>query len=451
MIRILRPRRGITRLATVVLSVVVAVPLAVAVPAGPAAAAVPTSGCGNLYVLGARGSGQLQHGVRNQDSRDYDGGSGLGPQVYSATNSVIAKVNDRRSVVRQNLTYPAYPVPTRLADISGYFQGLAQGVTAARATLEQRARTCPYEHLVLAGYSQGAMVMHRIVQGLNRDGRTGILERLAGTILIADGDRMINDNTLRYGSAGQLFVGVGQYLRPVSGADPTLFPATLRSRIHSVCNARDVVCDFSGGLNATGLGTHKGYTDTEPLLRAARAVAASILALPAITATPAMVYPRAEPCASGPHLPNTVQLSGNGFLARERLYVDIGEISYIGDDLHADAKGRFSAGYPISSWPSGPAIVEIRGEQGSFSRTLITIGFTGCRSVRNGQLRMTGAGFAAHDTIALRLDGSATPAATSTSDEYGKYDFTTPCPRGRHSARVTDTHGREVGWQSFTC
>src|SRR5690349_1380981 len=86
-----RPRRP--WLLALVLALAVAVATVVqGAAAVPARADVPTTGCGDRLVLGARGSGQAQAGVTDTTSTKYDGGTGLGPQVYSATTSLIAKV-----------------------------------------------------------------------------------------------------------------------------------------------------------------------------------------------------------------------------------------------------------------------------------------------------------------------------------------------------------------------
>ena len=53
---------------------------------------------------------------------------------------------------------------------------------------------CPTTKVVLAGYSQGAMVVHRNLQALAAS------PNLAASLLIADGDRLPNDTTVNIGS-----------------------------------------------------------------------------------------------------------------------------------------------------------------------------------------------------------------------------------------------------------
>ena len=275
--------------ASTVLGSVAVAPAASAAPA-PAMAQQPflkSSGCGHVFVLGARGSGQDQEGVWNRADSNFDGGTGLGPQVYTATKAVIEKVANPRVVVRQALVYPALDVPKSLRPSSwqNFLAGFGPGVEKTIDILNARLILCPNERIVLAGYSQGAMVMHRVVLRLAERGRINILNRISGVILIADGDRLNHDNHVRYGSAGELFRGVAHEFLPV-GAINRKFPANMASRIHSVCNARDIVCDHWPGNVAiipTAISNHLKYTNGVPVLRAGAAVAAETLRHPIIT------------------------------------------------------------------------------------------------------------------------------------------------------------------------
>jgi hypothetical protein len=50
-------------------------------------------------------------------------------------------------------------------------------------------RQCPHA-LILAGYSQGAMVMHQAELQLAAAHDTGVLGQITGTLLLGDGDRI---------------------------------------------------------------------------------------------------------------------------------------------------------------------------------------------------------------------------------------------------------------------
>jgi predicted esterase len=79
-----------------------------------------------------------------------------------------------------SVDYPADTVVSKdfLLKIDEYFTGISNGVGFVRRTLRQRAEACPYERIVLAGYSQGAMVMHRALNELRVSvSDRGILKR----------------------------------------------------------------------------------------------------------------------------------------------------------------------------------------------------------------------------------------------------------------------------------
>lgn len=276
--------------------------------APPAAAHVPTdlqqltSQCNDVLFVGARGSGQEQGGVTTRNDPNYDGGTGFGPQVFSAYNAFAAGVLGPRRIVSSALEYSALDVPfsARPASWQNYFKGLEAGVRTSLTTLDERRKSCPDERIVLAGYSQGAMVMHRTMTRLQlaAEGRgplrkswskkaaRKVLARIDGVILIADGDRIPRDRTIRYGTAGEAFGGVGWEFRGsgVSGTSNTKFTKSLKPRIHSICNARDVVCDHVAPASMSGIGTHTKYTNTPPVTSAAANVARRVVGMMPIPA-----------------------------------------------------------------------------------------------------------------------------------------------------------------------
>jgi hypothetical protein len=189
-----------------------------------------------------------------------------------------------RTVTSQAVTYPAQGVELLVTDPSAYFTSLELGAQSVQTALRDRAATCPQERIVLAGYSQGAMVVHRSLQDLDRAGdpvARQILARTDGVVLISDGDRRRRDRVTDYGTAGRS-QGVGYALRPDSGARGTKMPAGMRDRIHSICLDRDVVCDYqpdfhTGAGLLAGAAIHSdGYTESRPVNRATDAVAARV-------------------------------------------------------------------------------------------------------------------------------------------------------------------------------
>lgn len=270
-----RARRLATATAAVAaLAVALALPSAAA---APSAAPADTITCSDVLLLGARGSGQPQSGSA------ADGGTGLGPQVYGVSQR-LARQLPGRTIATQAVVYPAQGVELLATDTGAYFASIERGTQSVQATLRERAAACPGERFVLAGYSQGAMVIHRALQDLDRAGdplARSVLARTDGVILLSDGDRRRVDRATIYGTAGRS-QGVGFALRPESGARGTKLPPGMKDRIHSVCLDLDVVCDYQPQVHA-GLGLlagarihSDGYTQSRPVDRATDAVAATL-------------------------------------------------------------------------------------------------------------------------------------------------------------------------------
>jgi hypothetical protein len=276
-----RPRTRSRALAT---SATVVAAALLALACGPAAGAAPSArgtvdsaGCADVLLLGARGSGQPQEGT------PADGGTGLGPQVYGVSQR-LARQLPGRDVSAQAVVYPAQGVELLVTDPGSYFTSLEVGAQSVQESLRGRAAACPQERIVLAGFSQGAMAVHRAIQDLDRAGdpvARQILARTDGVVLIADGDRRRRDRVTDYGTAGRS-QGIGYALRPQSGARGTKLPPGMKARIHSVCLDLDVVCDYQPDVHTgpgllAGAAIHSdGYTASRPVNRATDAAAARV-------------------------------------------------------------------------------------------------------------------------------------------------------------------------------
>ena len=127
--------------------------------------------------------------------------------------------------------------------------------TGTAATVKQFdafTAECPNTKVVLAGYSQGAMVIHRNLQKLAAD------PHVAAALLIADGDRLPADTTLNMGSTALLTGAVpdaGKGRRPgalVPGVGAHLAVNTCDgARTVSVCDIGDPVCDANPSDSTT--------------------------------------------------------------------------------------------------------------------------------------------------------------------------------------------------------
>jgi len=208
-------------------------------------AASATVSCADVLFVGARGSGETGPGDRGWKPTKDDP-YGLGGTVDSARRRLAADLAPHRTIQVESVSYVANGVQTLLHAPSQYFANLAVGVTWTLGVLGGQARNCPAQQIVLAGFSQGAMVMHRVLHdlGTTSSGRA-ILARVAAAILVGDGDEVPHDYQTRYGSASTDARGIGQSMRKISHASAAKFSPSLTARVLSVCNNHDIVCGWT--------------------------------------------------------------------------------------------------------------------------------------------------------------------------------------------------------------
>ncbi|HEY7054204.1 MAG TPA: cutinase family protein [Mycobacterium sp.] len=209
--------------------------------------------CPDLHWIGAAGSGE------RIDPTAYDG---MGQVVFQSFRTVQQKLQHAgRTMTAEAVQYPATAVPPD-GDLLGW-TGFMSSVDAGTAALGQQYATfvqrCPTTEVVLAGYSQGAMVVHRNLYGLAGS------PNLAATLLIADGDRIPDDNTISLGSVTSVpgaGLGAAQEHYILAHTNTNKLPAALGSRTISVCDLGDPVCDYDPDSEATTpaqLAIHTGY------------------------------------------------------------------------------------------------------------------------------------------------------------------------------------------------
>ncbi len=250
--------------------------------------------CADVLFVGARGSGQDgpgDHGWKPSGSDPY----GLGGTVNSVYQRLAGDLGEVRSGHAESVAYAANGVQTLAHAPNQYFANLATGVNSALSILSSQARTCPAEQIVLAGFSQGAMVMHRVLHdlGATAAGRA-ILARVAAAVLVGDGDEVPHDYQTRYGTASTSARGIGQALRTISHSSAAEFSPSMTARVLSVCNNHDLVCGWTN-LNLLCLTDpksclvsftamtliHLSYANSKPLLAAADRAAALARDMPA--------------------------------------------------------------------------------------------------------------------------------------------------------------------------
>ena len=243
---------------------VVAGSLAGATVSAPSAAASASGSCPDIVLMGARGSGEKARAV-----------NGFGATVGTFAEHVEKRLDDT-SVRRVAVGYAAASVNTlvpsraeaglltfgvfgpgapelkatqaaaaaasyKMQRLDRYTASINEGVRRAQEQLVTFHADCPGTAYILAGFSQGAMVMHHTLLQLGDEKRQGILDKIIATVLIADGDRVKNTAAIRVGSAPRDAQGIRSALS-FQERDSKPDQDTV---VYDVCVKDDLVCDFS--------------------------------------------------------------------------------------------------------------------------------------------------------------------------------------------------------------
>ncbi len=211
----------------------------------PTQIAIPVD-CPWVALIGARGSGETGPGNKNWKPSKTDP-YGLGKEVNTVRTQLLSWSTQNEIPFKTiSVDYPASNVFT-LAYPPLYFGGVSEGVAWTEAKIFQLENHClDSVALILAGYSQGAGIMHRVVHDFinsNQASDHTIARQFRGTILIADMDQVKNDNELMYGGAPAWASGISHWLPKVSHASPEKFPASWQRFIMRVCFPLDPVCN----------------------------------------------------------------------------------------------------------------------------------------------------------------------------------------------------------------
>jgi hypothetical protein len=212
-------------------------------------------GCPDVHWFGAAGSGE-------RTEYDMAANGGMGQVVYQSYEALQQQLAaEGRTITAEAVNYPATDVPADagIGDWLGYMGSVDAGTAALGTQYADFTAQCPTSKLVLAGYSQGAMVVHRNLVTIGAD------PNLAASLLIADGDRHPNDTTVNIGSASPDPEKTGGAAQdwPILAHAPALLPANIGVRTISVCDAGDAVCDYdpdADEVSATAVAIHTNYT-----------------------------------------------------------------------------------------------------------------------------------------------------------------------------------------------
>lgn len=196
--------------------------------------------CSDITVIGARGSGASQSGSRVDN---FTGTSGPVYGVFKRLKKRFKK--DKVSVSLQAVTYPAAQVQSLLTAPATFTSSINAGTSSMLAAARSLQRSCPDTKVVLAGFSQGAMVTHWAAGSAPSN--------VAAALLIADGFRNTSDKAVFVGTGSKTNRGVA------TGVLASPPPLTSTPPAVTVCLRGDVVCDASAELDLSSKVHTTGY------------------------------------------------------------------------------------------------------------------------------------------------------------------------------------------------
>jgi hypothetical protein len=215
-------------------------------------------GCPDVHWFGAAGSGE-------RDGYEATADGGMGEIVYQSYRALEQQLaQEGRTITAEAVDYPAKDVPADagIGDWADYMGSVDQGTAALGGQYAAFTAQCPETKVVLAGYSQGAMVVHRNLHIL------GANPNLSAALLIADGDRLPDDTTVNIGTASKDPEKTGGAAQdwPILAHTPAKLPANVGVRTISVCDAGDAVCDYdpdADEVSPVAVAIHTSYTTAD--------------------------------------------------------------------------------------------------------------------------------------------------------------------------------------------
>ncbi|GFG52156.1 cutinase [Mycolicibacterium agri] len=215
-------------------------------------------GCPDVHWMGAAGSGE-------RTPAEVAAYEGMGRVIYQSYQELAAQLEEEgRTITAEAVNYPAKDVPidAGVLDWADYMGSVDTGTAALGGQYAAFTAQCPETKVVLAGYSQGAMVVHRNLHAI------GAHPNLAAALLIADGDRIPDDTTVNIGSASTDPEKTGGAAQdwPILAHAPAKLPANIGVRTISVCDAGDAVCDYDPDVDEVSpaaVAIHTSYTTAD--------------------------------------------------------------------------------------------------------------------------------------------------------------------------------------------
>lgn len=245
----------------------------------------PNPGCGGGLICPLVFEAVIGSGEKWRGNGDLSVSPALSA-VYKNTNfppNFVDSDGSSKPIVSV-VDYPAENVTTLLTNFNYgpqiYLDSEKQGFYQLGTDFFTARSRCSSTTFVLAGYSQGAMVVHDFLDELAAHGTAAEQQSIIGAVLVADPDRVKHSAVRELSTAPSAAYGlcdivstlhIGQC--PAAGPLQDVAPM-FRSRTVSVCADGDSVCDTSDlvgpldllggpgawiGSIARGIGIHKSY------------------------------------------------------------------------------------------------------------------------------------------------------------------------------------------------
>lgn len=210
--------------------------------------------CSDVALIGARGSGGVQTGDRDDN---YTGVSGPVYGVYKKLETQLGKEN--KTISLHATQYPAVSLQTGFNNPKLFIDSIKKGADNMNMQAAGIAKSCPKTKIILAGFSQGAMVVH--------EASINPIRNIVGLLLIANGYRSVGDKTIFKGTGSPLNQGLAH------GLIPTPKPLNGNPASVTVCVIKDIVCDQTGSLSGESVNIHStGYLNNKIQNQQARAL-----------------------------------------------------------------------------------------------------------------------------------------------------------------------------------
>lgn len=236
-------------------------------PGGSTTGGSGSEQCGNTVFLFAMGSGQYYKSSTDlspspqlayllKAARSTARGKTIGVRVldYPATSvdALFAGIKDIKA--RNRLDWLNRANKKLTANTDSYLAGEKKGLAAMWGEYTSVRFGCPSStKIIVAGYSQGAMVVHEFLNELAATSDTGGKRAVIGAALIADPERVKWSEPVEFSDAAGSSYGVCELLNArVHCAAPDRLAdisPTFRSKTVSVCSYFDPVCDTSQMLS----------------------------------------------------------------------------------------------------------------------------------------------------------------------------------------------------------